>query len=1304
MKAVNTRVSNIVVERDGYNIKASWVVPDEMIDKDNERCAQWVDSRFEFWTKGKSAAQHVEAKNSVQKGVGNPNPGALDISFTNADYFWVRGQGTGDKVTKNFDRRRYYPFTSNKCEKVRVAAWGGNPKGVGVKLWTQYTFGLPRSPKVSWEWDSGNVTLKVETDAGEDTHERYDTMIRVTFKTADGTTFGAFPGFTNGWFSTQSTKYEHTFDLGPYIDNLISGKLVSIKGEAYARGMLGDSTTATYQCNVIMPIAATIGEVTVDKKAATGRIKVAVKPGGWTTTVQLQRRHGESGSWEDVSGAVDNEQCAALYDSYGGAAPVDGEYIYYRVKSWRAYGDYTVYSAAKRADCLFTEKVPPACNATVGLPALRPGDDGASFEAVMAWTDSTANEGCELSYSTDVNAWDSSEGPTTVEYTSADAQKDASAEGFAYSRTVTASGLDANETYYVDMRRYRTVDGEKCYSKYAGRATVTMESAANDKCGFVSIEPQGTSATLLIGINETGTNAGTEVTWSDYEGAWESNEQPNKLEATWDTAGASGDWGKTQTVRLRGLEPGRTYHVRARRYDANGTYGAYGVGSFRTGTSSASLDLRCGIMSIEGGEDGRSAIVVVGWSGDRDGCEVSWSTDPNAWESNEQPSSGEFEWEDAENQGFAYVLTTDTAPVEGKTYYQLGPTVPPAHIYYIPVENPSAEEMQRYYEKVQLWSHTGTYYLRGLDEGQTYYVKARTYAEPSSGKAYSDYSEAVTVTPYSAPESVSLTAPEAVARGQAIELWWTVQSDMEQTEWRVHEAGLFGGALAIGSGTLSRASVPAERYRDLDEITMYVDASCGGGFTSSNEVTVAIVQPPECHASISPVLTSQPASFEVYADRTDVSVLATCRSEGITVTLPDRDVEQVAGDVVWTAASAPEFEETTWGETAYRQRLAAAVTAAQADVDSIEAEIAEMDDDDPQLAIAQNSLAAANSRLASAQAAKQADLDEHPSDGTVYEATVELPVTDFYDGGNYSISVHAAESVAGLASETVELPFSVNYAHKAATPPAEITVVPDVETRSARVTLAAVEYEYVLTEDTSVDPSKTYYSLAPWIEGYDGPEYVEVENPQDELISGYFERVQDRDVYDVYRKTQDGYDLISSNNPLEGNVLDNFAPFGNVELAYRVSYRTKDGSIAFRDYPYEMDVRGMRFDWDNRSVELPWNVEAMDAYSKSFEARSHADGSVNGYYDKAVTRTGTLSTDTMKIKEQGTLELVRALGNYAGACFCRTDKGAAFQCDAELSEVSASYNAGAVPVRFELTRMDLSQEFMVKDEEDVDNG
>ena len=1254
MGRVKHRISNLVVTREGYNIKAEWRVPPEMVDKDNPDRATWIDIYCDF--------NPVFYPNQGRKGVGQSDGSNEPITYIHADRFWIRGQNTGDSVIKNFSRTRYHPCTNlhtdgkyysqlhNYCTTCKIGVFGGNAGGmnsVGPTVWATYNFYKPRAPKISWVWDSGNLTLTVDTDPGDDNYERYDTMINVTFKTADGTTFGAFPGFNNGWFSTQSTSYEHTFNLSPYMGSLIEGKVVSIKCEAYARGMAGDSATITSQRNVALPIAATIGEVSVDRKAPTGRIKVAVSPGGWTTTVQLQRRHGEDGSWEDVSGALDNGSSTALYDSYGGAAPVDGEYIYYRVKSWRDYGDFTVYSAAKRADCLFTAKTPPACNATVGLPALRPGDDGTSFDAVMAWTDSTANEGCELSYSTNVNAWDSSDGPTTVEYTSADAQKDASAEGFAYSRTVTVSGLTANETYYVDMRRYRTVDGEKCYSKYAGRATVVMESAANDKCGFVSIEPQGTSATLLIGINETGTNAGTEVTWSDYEGAWESNEQPNKLEATWGTAGASGDWGKTQTVRLRGLEPGRTYYVRARRYDSNGAYGAYGVGSFRTGTAASSLDLRCGIMSIEGGDDGKSAVVVVGWSGDRDGCEVSWSTDPNAWESNEQPSSGEFEWEDAENQGFEYVHTTDTSPIEGKTYYQLGPTVPPAYIYYIPVENPSAEDMQYYYELVQLWSHTGTYYLRGLEDGQTYYVKARTYADSSSGKAYSDYSEAVTVTPYSAPESVSLTAPEAVARGQAIELWWTIQSDMEQTDWRVREVGLpFAGSLVAGSGSLCRASVPADRYRDLDEITMLVEASCGGGFTSSNDVTVAIVEAPPCEVYVPHVLDAQPMSFSVYTDATASELLCTCQSCGVSLDAPDGSHDQVDGDVVWTEAAAPALLETTWGETDLRAALVQDVDDAEGAVDAAQDAVDGMEPDDEGYAIAVNALEAAESRLAACQAALAEHLAAHDADDPVHVATVEMPRSALVDGGNYSIRVSAVESVAGMRSAAAEARFSVAYAHQAPEPSAEI--IPDVDDRSVVISLSEPD--------------------------------------------GYAEG----DVYDIYRMTPSGYELAAGGVAVDKQVIDKYAPIGGDAMAYAVCTRTVDGDISYREFPYALPVRVLRFDWDGGSVELPYNIEIRDRYSKSFEARKHADGSVSGYFDQAVDMTGGYSSETLRVEDPDAVRMLRALGDYAGACFCRTPDGDAFQCNVDVSELGGEVD-GFSEVSLDVTRVRLTAEFHAGD-------
>ena len=1298
MKAVNTRVSNIVLERDGYNMKASWTVPDEMIDKDNERCAKWVDSRFEFWIPGKKASQHVEAKNKKGKGVGNPNPGVLDISFTDADFFWVRGQGTGDRVTKNFDRNRYYPKTSRKCEKVKVFAWGGNQKGNGVRLGTTYFFGLPRKPKVSWSFDNETkiATVTVKTDPGEDKYERYDTRIHIDFLAPGAKKYQPFS--TNKTyketFSTTSTEFTLSRDMSAFMGNLTNDKPIKLRCVAYARGMRGDNPKVNEtgkakenpvkaEMVIAMPTAATVGTVKVDKKNAKGvplstsRITVPVVCGKNTSSVTLQRRlGGEGNSWSNVDGAVDNGSCKALYDSYGNFNHEAGQYVYYRIES-ENYG-LKVHSAPVRADCIYVAKPKPTCTASMKILSMTQTQrtiDGSVEVGVyvrMAFTDSTSNTGCELSWSEYPNAWNSNMSPSTVQVTGKDGADTTKLYTKVYKNTrgTNVYGLTPGTTYYFRMRRYREVDGETYYSDYDNKIgelkSVKVEGAdADDKCWIESAEvgDDGTSVALKIRFKEDNVNTGTEVSWSQDEHAWKSNEQPSTMEATWKTAQASGVWTHVQDVYLRGLERGMKYYAYARRYqDHTGgrSYAPYSKQfTFTTPlASAASADVRCGLVSVEP-NGGTGAVVVIGWDGSHTGCEASWSTDPDAWESSTAPGTFEFDWQDSWNKsGFK---TEDESIDSSKTYYtRKGSGTDESPYVYKRVASPSAANLGSYYEVP--WSHTSTCYIADLEEGSTYYVKARSYYGDGDDRKWSGYTSSLTVIPYAAPDSVVLDAPTTAtdADGSSIELYWSVGSEMPQTEWNLYQSDVTPNRLLLsGTGSLCRSSLPWWRFSGLESISFYIEAACGGGFTRSNVETVVIVKQPECHATIAPVLTEQPASFEVYADRADVSVLATCRSQGITMTLPDGEDEQVEGDVVWTAASSPAFAETTWGDTAYRQRLADTVTAAQAEVDSIEAEIAGMDDDDPQLVIAQNSLAAANARLAVAQAAKQADLDEHPADGSVYAATVEMPTTDLYDGGSYVISVQTTESVAKLASDTVDLAFTVDYAHKAATPPSEVEVVPDVETRSVRINLA---------------------------------------EPFDPQVVG------DGDVYDVYRKTQDGYDLIASNVPAGGNVYDTFAPFGNVDLAYRVCARTVDGSIAFKDFSYRMDVRGTRFDWDNMSVELPWNVETSDSYAKSFEARSHADGSVNGYYDKAVTRTGTLSTDIMKIREQGTLELVRALGNYAGACFCRTDKGAAFQCNAELSEVSTSYSTGAVPIRFELTRMDLSEEFMVKDEEDAEDG
>lgn len=1193
---VHGKVSSLVIERNGNIIKAAFKVPASMSGDDKYDRATWIDHELRM---DRSGVKPVGLAVGESTGPG--------MQRTDADRFWIRGHSMSAAVEKSFDRSRYHPVANGRyCKKVSWGTFGGNIKAgsgwgasmqnIGPVVWATRTVGLPRKPVVSWTYDQeqSKATVTIKTDAGKDWNDRYDTMYQVTLRRVDGKEVTL-----RKWTASRATEITATFDLTPYMGaSMAAGKYVTIKCQAYARGMAGDNpgkaNAVTASRSVFWPSAATLGTVRCSSKSSTGRITVPVTPGkafASSTQLQLQRRHGADGNWEDVSGATDNGDAKALYDTYADAAPVAGEYIYYRVKSTR--DQFTQYSAAKRADCLYTALPKEMCSATCKLASITSNSAGTAFTVVMAWKDSTANTGCELSMSELPGGWNATDPPTAWQVTGEDGTS--KLKGW-HTKTylVSDSSIEPGGTYYFRMRRYKTYSsGNTRYSAYdlQGKATpAKAESAADDKCCILSISTTGTNATVTVGINEDNVNDGTEITWADNPNAWRSNEQPNLFNATWARSANTGSqaWPYKQTIYLRGLAEGKTYWVRARRYKAD-TYSGYSATkqfSIKANADTAEYDPRCGLVSVTDAGDGESAVVVVGWSGDRTGCEVSWSTDANAWESSDEPQSTKFDWRDATRKSTA-------------------------------------------------WAGTSTLYLRGLTEGETYYVRARTYFEAGNETAWSDYTADMTVTPHSAPDAVTLSAPDAVARGEAIECWWSISGDMEQRRWKLHRDGYAKKALASGTGSLCHASVPASKYKGLDSIDLFVDASTGGAYTRSNVVSVGIADYPSCEAACAATLTVQPAAFEAYTDNDAASLLCTLRADGVTVSAPDGDRDQLPGDVVWTERVTPAWTSTTWGATALYAQLSDAVDDAQDAYDAAEA-AREADPDDEDLAVAAENAATA---LADATAA----LAAHPSSTAVQKVVVTLPdALPLWDGAGYTLSVQTVEPVAGLVSGTATCHMDVEWAHQAVNPAATLTV--DSEERSVAIVLGT---------------------------------------PNDTVST---------DVCDVYRTTPAGHELVAESIPMGGELADPYAPFGTDDLHYRIALRTVDGDFAFDDFPYVLKVGGIRFDWDGRHVELPWNVQLSESYSKDFETRSHADGSTEGYFGPAVGLTGSFSTDLIKV-DDAQLRLVRELGSYPGAVFCRTSAGTAFQCNVNVSELSMGCRSGIAAVSLDVTRVALTEQF-----------
>ena len=1194
-KKVSSRVTRLTVDREKttsggstvYNVIANWEIPEVMSDTDRPDHATFIDAECDLdWTGAKNPEGDV-----------NANQNQL-VTVTKYNRYWIKGLGMGTTFTKKYDRSRYYPVKNDKaytCKQIYVSVHGGNDSGVtgnfqdkfgrGPLTEMTYKFNVPRKPEITFAYDTSTeeLTATVTSDAGDDDRERYDTMYRVWLRNLDGT-----EEVLKEWTAITDLTKTYVKDLSTALTGVTAGKYVRMYVEAYCRGMAGDSATASIYRSVGMPGKATIKGITVDKKASGGVIAVQVSASWLAQSVKLQRRHGTSGNWSDVNGATDDSDVQVLYDTWANAAPVDGEYIYYRVVSTR--DNYSIESTPKRADALYTALPKIVCDSTVGIISTNPAKAGTSCSVVVGFTDAESYTSTqmhtEISWSDRKTAWSSTDAPLTYV---ADGNGSTSTSDYTRQQSVTLSSLTAGTTYYVRARRYRVVNGETVYSRYSATESFMTESASDDTCGFQSIscDRDGTRATVVVGISEDNANTGTQITWANHKDAWMSNEQPESFNATWARVqnAAGSEWGYHQTIYLRGLVPGTTYWVKARRYLESGgstTYSSWSkLGSFTTPTVvSAISDLRVGLPSATAGEDGRSIKVVTGWCGDREGNEISWSKDPNAWDSNNQPSTMTFTWEDEENASYYYYASTDTTVKANKTYYTRSGsgTAESPYVYTVvasPTGNPSTSG---YYNRGRYWAHTGTAYITGLETGETYYVRTRTYFEDR----LSEYSRTVAVTPYVAPESVTITAPAAVARGKGIELNWSISGELEQKKWRVRKSGDTGKALKSGTGSFCRTVIPASRYGNVSSIALYVESSCGGGYTASETVTVGIVDKPTCSVSMS-TITAQPASFTVTTNNPGATLLCTLKSMGITQQLPDGQKNQLPGDVVWTSAVNP-----VW-----------------------------------------------------------------TGSGSSYTTTVTMPSSiDFVQGGRYRIYVKAVEPVAGLASSQSYSTAKVNWTNQAVSPSSSIVVTPDATNRCVTITLAAP-------------------------------------------TSG-----RSSDAYDIYRKTPTGYDLIAYGMARNATVIDRFAPYGkDAELYYRIALRTVDGDIKYNDYAYSMAVDVLRFDWFGGSIELPYNLEFSESWSKSFESRKHVDGSVNGYWDKAVELKGSYTTDVIRLDDLSQYDILCKLGEYPGAVFCRTVNGMAFQCDVQTRKLATSYRAQTVAVQLDITRVALTDEYTAKNGE-----
>lgn len=702
----------------------------------------------------------------------------------------------------------------------------------------------------------------------------------------------------------------------------------------------------------------------------------------------------------------------------------------------------------------------------------------------------------------------------------------------------------------------------------------------------------------------------------------------------------------------------------------------------------------CAIASAVTGMDGSSVDLVLAFNSDGDtGTELSWSDSDKAWHSTKEPKTYNVTW----SEGTPITVGNVTYARQAKV------NVP------------------------------------DLEEGTRYYFRARRYLEGEDDTTYGPYDRVagyVSCTPTSAPESVTLLAHRTLPRGSDLQLSWSHEGSATQTRWELitgetrtetdydgrehlYIRGDTDGTykvVSVADGSDARGSYVVEwdRIKDLldasDSVALAVRVGTGGDTVTSEAVLVTIADAPTLAVAAS-ALTARPQTLSLSCS-TNAEVALTVLSQGVSGDYPDGSRAQERGDTAWTMALTPDWTATTDtvdGETqvtGWTAQVAVPYSAPLLDGGRYTV-VAVATDPDTGMASDE-----ATCEFAVNYARKSPG---PPEDGVVitpYDTTdpdtgwrtrgcrITLASLDYNRGEWFrhditdteywasmpSVGVTAEDD--GWALVSVALSSGLEFATN---DEASGTYLIEWRGLSSSVVMSLGDEVIDTSESTGsatvVGGAGEVLSLA----GSNGGSLTVYAHLRVTLYAD--ERA---DVYDVYRLTPDGADLVAEGIEHDTTVDDQYAPFGSdgSGLAYRVAVRTADGCEGWIDYPYELDGDELRVDWDGGYVELPYNLSLSGQWGKPFKRRRHFEGAVEGYWDEGATYDEGLSTDLIRVGDPATARAVRELGAYCGPVLVRTPDGRCYEANVDVKGYGMSYDNGGISVALDAARVDLTEAHM----------
>ena len=652
------------------------------------------------------------------------------------------------------------------------------------------------------------------------------------------------------------------------------------------------------------------------------------------------------------------------------------------------------------------------------------------------------------------------------------------------------------------------------------------------------------------------------------------------------------------------------------------------------------------IISLEPGDDGKSARIHVGWNKDghdtEGSTEVSWSETLDSWESTDPPETFELTWKESGD-----------------------------------------------YESF----HSHAYLtVKGLSEGVTYWFKARRMQELDSGTTYSEYSGEKSVVTTSTPSEVLLSAPPVVPNGSDLPLKWAFNANSQQRGWRVCMAD--GTVLAQGDDAMGACSIPWGRIVDLLEMGT---SSSQSGLERQGQATATLVLGDEVlqGADLEALCLVQSIGYTDTATfkkgiSGEESIEYPRGDFGTVVYDGDSELVYTTGAIASTRVWTPIVKWTNNYESSIQFYVSITTGGGWVDSDLVTVSFHDVSTGSLDVPATCTALPFSVGLLCSAAAStarvrvESVNVTSTEPDGTDtqpegdsivsevvnptwtegedgYESSYELPTSvKLVDGGTYRMTV-AYTDEEGLTTDEYEGEFTVDWARKAPAPgDDEVTITGISEADEGGV---ASRYARIVIE------------------------------PSDSIETG--------DTYELYRLTPEGVFKIAENREVdeELELVDMYAPYGRADLAYRVAIRTLEGSVEWADYAYELPCDMMRFDFGTQSLELPYNLKIGDSYEKDSEVRTHLDGSKSATWNAGTSRKASLSTDVIKFRDSAQAVAARDLAKYAGPVFVRLPDGSAYAADVNSVSVDLASDSAAVAMAFDAEEVDMSDIFRIPEPE-----